>query len=426
MHFLINKLTKNKLFQDSFWSIIGNVFGKGLSLLAGIIIARLLGKEIYGEYGIIKSTLLSLAILSSFGLGYTSTKFIAENKTTYKENINQIIKTCLKTTTISSGILTLILFLFAKDFARYALKAPELYFEIRLTAVFIFFNSISITQIGILAGFGKFKKLAQINTFVGIFTIISSCLLTLAFNFKGALIALVLTQVINFGLNYYYINKERGAYNSNDNSKELEKKILKFSIPIALQEAFYSVITWSFGVLLIRFSTFGELGIYSAAMQWNAMILFIPGILRNVVLSHMSYSKDNKEHGKILNSILIFNLTVTLIISLIFYACSDFITKFYGDNFEGLKQILNITVFTTIFASLSNVYSQAYLSKDKNWLMLGFRVLRDSSILLMTYLLLINSKGSLGALSLAYSTLIMNIAFLILMGIIYKYKIKDL
>ena len=63
-----NRFRNSALLKDSSWSLIGNIVGKGFSLIAGIVVARCLGKEVYGEYGIIKSTLLMIALFSSFGL----------------------------------------------------------------------------------------------------------------------------------------------------------------------------------------------------------------------------------------------------------------------------------------------------------------------------------------------------------------------
>ena len=71
---LYQKIKTNKLAKDSFWSIFGNGLGNLLLLIAGIIIARFLGKDLYGEYGIVKTTMFYIAAFSTFGLGYTSTK----------------------------------------------------------------------------------------------------------------------------------------------------------------------------------------------------------------------------------------------------------------------------------------------------------------------------------------------------------------
>ena len=60
------RLQKSALFKDSMWSLIGSTIGRGLSLVAGILVARFLGKDIYGEYGIIKTTLVYIEIFFSF------------------------------------------------------------------------------------------------------------------------------------------------------------------------------------------------------------------------------------------------------------------------------------------------------------------------------------------------------------------------
>ena len=74
-------IKENTFFKDSFWAVVGNGSGYGLLLLAGIIIARLLGKDLYGEYGFIKTTMFQFAAFATLGLGYTATKFIAQYKT---------------------------------------------------------------------------------------------------------------------------------------------------------------------------------------------------------------------------------------------------------------------------------------------------------------------------------------------------------
>ena len=75
---LVAKLKQSKLFKDSFWAIFGNGLGTALLLIAGIIIARYLGKDVYGEYGVVKTNMFYIAGFSTFGLGLTSTRFIAK------------------------------------------------------------------------------------------------------------------------------------------------------------------------------------------------------------------------------------------------------------------------------------------------------------------------------------------------------------
>lgn len=420
-----NRIRKSELVNDSFWAIFGNVLGKGLSLSAAIIMARILGKEVYGELGIVGGTIGTIIIFSNFGLNYTTTKYIAEYKKNKPELLPQIIKSCQKLTLIFSGVSTLALFLVADYVAVYLLKSPKFGFPLRLIAIGILFGSLCRTQTGILAGFGKFKELAKINTIIGIITFISGILLTYLYNFIGALIALLIMYFTNYLLNRYFIIQQINSTKTNKKENFSVKEILNFSIPVALQEAFYSVITYSFGLLLVQYSTYGEVGLNSAAVYWSAIILFIPGILRNVILSHLASNlSDKKRHTRILRIILFFNFSITLFLSVVVYFLSDYIVLSYGDNFSGLKEVVNISVFTTIFVSMSNVYAQAYMSENKNWLMLIFRILRDSSILIIAYYFIKENGGVNGALSLAKSALFSNIVFLALMSMVYELKLK--
>lgn len=68
----------NSLFVDSIWALTGNAVGKLCALIAGIFVARFLGRDIYGEYSVIRNTLFVIAVFSTLGLGYSATKFIAE------------------------------------------------------------------------------------------------------------------------------------------------------------------------------------------------------------------------------------------------------------------------------------------------------------------------------------------------------------
>jgi O-antigen/teichoic acid export membrane protein len=401
--------------------------GKGLSLLSVVIIARILGKETYGAFGFIINTMISIAILSSFGLGYTSTKYIAENKKTNPGWLFSISKTCQLITLFVSFISSCILFFYADYFAHNVFEQPRLVTAIKFTSFYILLNAIVRTQIGILSGFSDFKGIAKINTVIGIMAL-PLTLLAYFYSLYGALIGVLIIQVLNLVLNLYQIKKNLREFPPPSKSgyeRKTIREILSFSFPVALQEALYSVLAWLSGLLLVKFSTYGEVGLNSAATYWSAVILFVPGILRNVVLSHMSASINDKErHNQVLYRILFFNLAVTTFLSLTVYFFSDFISSLYGENFTGLSNVLSIAVFTTIFSSLSNVYAQAYMSEGKNWLMLFFRLIRDIAILYIAFTLITKAAGENGALSLVTSALVANVLFLILMGGFYELRLK--
>lgn len=410
---LVDRLKGSRLFKDSFWALVGSAAGKGLSLIAGIAVARFLGSEIYGEYGTIKNTLMMIAIFSSLGLGYSATKFIAESRTT--EDNTRIVDThriATYITFVMSGLIALLLIIGAKQVAIW-IEAPHLASALRLSAVAIIFNAVNTTQTGELSGFGAYKELAKNNTIAGIFTFISSIVLTYLYSFDGAIIALIISLAFNALLNKITINKCIGSFDKPKNiDKKYIKDIIKFSIPIALQESLYSITHWGNLIIMVKLANYTEIGLSSAASQWMAVISFIPGALRNVALTHLSASNnDQKRNRDVLKRLLAINFVSTFVPFLIILCLSGWITQWYSESFVGLRAVLNICVFTAVISSLTNVLTQEFMAHGQNWLLFYSRLIRDLCIMVSLYFALLYFGN--GALTGAIVTLIWQLGYLI-------------
>ena len=105
-------------------------------------------------------------------------------------------------------------------------------------------------------------------------------------------------------------------------------------------------------MLLTKYASVGELGLYSAGAQWNSIVLMIPSLLSNVVLSYLSGSvNDEKQHDKMVNRMLLINFATTMIPFVGVYVFANFIASFYGSSFVGLPELMRVMVFTTILES---------------------------------------------------------------------------
>jgi O-antigen/teichoic acid export membrane protein len=418
------RLVNSRLVNDSFWALLGNAIGKGLAFVSGIVVARFLGKDIFGEFSVLKNTLQSFAIFSTLGFGYTATKYIADFKKNNSNQLNQVLRYTTNTTLWFSSVFTLLIAVFAEWISRHILKAPHLTNGLLILAGWVIFYSVSTTQIGILAGFNAFKELAKISFYIGVITFLLTIIFTFFWGLYGALLAVLFSQAVNCFMNKSTIKK----YSPSTpiiRDKKLVKDILYFTFPVAIQEISFVMSIWALSLLLVHYSNYGEVGLYSATLQWTSMILFIPGILRNVVLSHLSSStEDRLRHNRIIKITALFNLLVTLLPALLVFLYSKHIEDIYGESFKGLSPILSIAVFSTIFNSMTNVYTQAYISLGRNWLMLWIRLFRDSALIGLAWYFLIANKGVNGALFLTISILIVHAFYFFVCFIIYSLILK--
>jgi O-antigen/teichoic acid export membrane protein len=422
----ILKLKNSTLFKDSLWALSANVIGQGLALIASICIARMLGKDIFGMYGLIRTSLLSVAAFSTFGLSYTATKFIAEYLNTYPNRLIAIIRNIMQITLTTSCLFAALIFVFSHQVADY-LECPEMFVSIRYLAVIVIFNSISTTQTSILAGFKRFKSVARISSINGIFLFVCSIGLTYYFGLNGALLAILFAQLFNCLQYYIEVKKTIKLLNiKSENTKySVRKELLFFSLPMALQEMISPVFMWISPVIMVKFSNFGELGLYNAAQQWYAILLFIPSALRNVILSNVSANSDNPHtQFHILNRMLLFNLSVVCILALIVFFASGLIERTYGDTFSSMRVILNISVFTAVFVCLNNLFRQFFMAVNRVWGVL-FIYLSSSIttiLLFIAFSVLINDGKS--GMYMALSSLIVQIIFCTIYYFMYNYQIK--
>lgn len=405
----------SKLFRDSFWALFGNSIGKVLALLLGIILANLLGSEDFGKYGLIKNSLFYLSICSTFGLGITGTKYIAQ----YKEEKNKINNICHDILTISvftSGFIAITILIFAEKLT-YLLEMGNMSNILRLSSIAIIFNAINSAQTGILSGFKEFKTISNYNLITGVFTFISGTIFTYFWSLDGAIIALGLSYVVNYFLNAHTLNKIRREFPKKEGVLDYKVQMLKFSLPLAMQEGLLALSSWSIIVVLVKLASYSDYGVYSAAHQWTAAISFIPAILKNVTLSYLSDQQSNKR--VIVKKMIFVNLISSGSFFVIIFIFSGFIARWYGDSFVGVKPVLNILVFSSILGTMGSVFIQELISKSKNWLSFSITFIK-SIIILAVSIGLIKMIGISGAFAIAFGDLSANIIYFSLLVISYK------
>jgi len=424
----ISKLVSQNetFFNGVFWVILGNLFSKGLSLLASIIVARFLGKFAFGEFEMIKSTLTLFGLFSTFGLGYAITTFSSRLTKTTPKKIFSLVSYSKKITLFTSVSCALLLIIFSNWLSIDTLEAPHLSSPLKIASIFIIFNAINVTQTGVLAGLKAFKTVALINFILGVVSFPIMIVSIILFGFYGAILGMVVCIIINYLLNNIFLIKEFKKQNiyKNESSfleKREKKELLLYALPIALGEGFYAITSWGFNTFLIRLSDFGELGIYNAANLLASSILFIPVSLAPLILSFLSsaiiYKKDFKKM-LILNIKL--NIGITLILSLLSTIALPLIIKLYGKSYFGSESCFLILIWTTVLMALNNVYSQVFLSLKLAWGHFYLKIIRQSSIILFCIFFIPIYK----ALGLCISILFGHIINLIISILVVKYKLR--
>ena len=408
---IINKIKSSniglRMASGAFWSFTGTAIAKFIVLIGGILCARILGKEEYGEFGMVRSTITMFVALGTAGLGMTATKYISEFRNRDIDKVGNIYKLTNGFAIITGTVITIIVLLLSKHLAINTLNAPHLISGIRIGALLLFVTILNGAQNGTLAGFENFRAIA-INTFFGS---VMECVLMLLgayyWGVNGAILGFGCGYATLFVLNNISIKKLLKAYSIVTPKFRLNHENLrvlaKFSLPAALSSLMVSPIYWVVRSILVNKSGFGELAVYEAAEQWRIIILFIPGAISHIVLPILSSIRgdDINKFWKVLKLNLLLNAGVAAFLSLLIIPSSSFIMSFYGKGYDNVWPIIILSL-STILSSMASVVGLSISSRSKMWVGFGFNAFWGCMMVTFTYLF--TTKG-FGATGLALSIL---------------------
>ena len=145
------------------WIFLGTVLGQACGLAGSIIAGRLLGKEGFGELGLIRSTISIFFMVAVFGIGMAATKYISEYRQTAKERLGRIIGFTRSANTFFSILCALAIAISAPYLAAKLFNAPQLTYPLILAASIVFLQSVFQAEQGIISGFQSFRELALLN-----------------------------------------------------------------------------------------------------------------------------------------------------------------------------------------------------------------------------------------------------------------------
>ncbi len=273
----------SRLLTGAFWSFLGAVGSRLLSFAAFVVIARVLGKESYGQFGIVQSTVSMFAVFAGFGLGQTATKYVAELRDKEPARAGRIMGMAGMVALTTGAVIALILFISAPWLAKTTLAAPELAPALRIGALILLFEAMNGAQTGALAGFEAFKTTAKISIWTGIASFPAMVVGVYLGGLEGSVCGLLLSRIFNWSLNHLALRREakRAAIPFVFLGTRQDFSVLwQFSLPAMLSGVMVSPTLWLCNAILVNQpGGYAQMGIFQAAATFQQVMLFVGGTL---------------------------------------------------------------------------------------------------------------------------------------------------
>jgi O-antigen/teichoic acid export membrane protein len=314
-------------------------------------------------------------------------------------------------------ILGLLLIVFAPLIAANILRSEGLVNPLRIAGVYLLFNSLTVLQLGVLAGFEAFRAIARINLFMGLITLPVLLTTTYLWALNGTLIGLTMNLIINWFLNRRLIRKksrELGVPLSYRCRTTDIIRLLRFSYPLAIKEIIYSGSGWLCIYLLLIKTNYGEVGVFNSANQLSQLTLVLPASILSVFLSLLASQADNQANvSKLVKKNILFNVIVTTGVGGVIALLGGVIYRFYGVTYAGGELVLYILVAATIPMSIVGALEQVCISKSMPIIVTYFQFIIQF-LIIVSLLVLFYFHSAATSLAFAYL-----IGYLITMGLMY-------
>lgn len=364
-----------RLAKGVFWSIAGAIISRGLMLCATVLVARILGRTVYGELGMIQSTVSMFGTFAGFGLGLSATKYVAEFREKAPERAGRIIALASLVAVFTGGIMALGLVIFAPWLAEHTINAPHLAGPLRICALILFISALNGAQTGALSGFEAFKTITQVNLLVGLVSFPILCAGAYAGGLNGAVFALALNMAFNWLVNHAAIRKQARQYGISLTLTDCKRELpilWKFSLPAVLAGVMVSPVNWICEALLVnQDGGYGEMGIYNAANQWFNILLFLPGMLGSVVLPVLSEQLGRNNTAQSYNTLVLAikaNLLIVAPLAIAGSLASPYIMKLYGESFSSGWPTLVVGLLTAVVVAANAPVGQVLAASGKMWI----------------------------------------------------------
>ncbi|WP_316807676.1 flippase [Pedobacter agri] len=381
----------NKYLKNTGWLM----FGKILSLVVGLFIARYLGPDLFGDLTFGLSLVAILAAIGALGLDTFIIREIIKEPTKRDEILGTSLWLRLITNAAAIPVAMAIYYISHKISKN---PGEPLTIIVGLLALASFFKSFNVID-AYFQSQVQSKYVVQVqNICLIISAVVKLILIYLGFPLIYIVLALVFDGfILALGLVIVYQKRGFNIFDWNFDSIRA-KSLLKQSSPLILSAVMVSIYM-KIDVLMLKEVGSKAVGIYGAAANLSEAWYFIPvAIVTSVFPALINARKTDLERyhkrlGNLYDLLVYICLPVGIFIS---FTANFIIHLLYSNEFEGAGMMLSIHIWSGIFVFLGSASSQ-YLIAEGYTKIAFYRTAAGAIVNILLNLWLIPKYAGVGA-----------------------------
>lgn len=407
----VNSKTRIRLVNGAVWSGLASAASRLFTIIGSFFLARFLGQEGFGEYGVVNSTAAMISGMAGLGIGTTVVKYVAELKRVDPLRAGRILALSSVVTFASAILYGGAYLIFANWLAAKTLAAPHLAPLLKISAITVAFGVINSVQSCSLVGVEQFSVSSVIQITCSLFQTIAVIAASYLWQVTGAVAALAASMILTVVITRAQTAKVWKSYHLSLQWAGALKEwriIVNYSLPAFLGGLSVGPVIWCCNALLAnRPDGYAQLGVFNAANQWQTAVQFLPALLGTAALPIMAERYGQGDYTgsvRIMLKMMLVNFIVIGPICTALCLCSVMIMKAYGPGFASGHWTLCISVGTAALVAILAPIAHYIAASGRMWM--GFTMNLGWAICMLVaswFMVRWGAEGLAGARLVSYS-----------------------
>lgn len=388
-----------RLALAAFWSLVGALFARALSLAATIGASRSLGSELFGRFGFVHNTVSVFALVLGSAIAVTATKRVADYAKTDPARAHREAYLNVLTGGLVGTVSAITLFATAGLLAANALGDPSLTPLLRLSTPLVIFLTVSTIVTGVLGGFERFRLLTVLTAVRGMFLLPLLTIGARVASLRGALIGATVAEAAAAVVSCVCLRRVCGAARAHSSRGGGDiRGVWQVALPAIIGTIVTQLSNWgSTAILVTQMDGYSELGLFMAADRWRQLLLFVPACTAPVVLpllTSLHATRDARGYRTVFNLTMTANAGIVTAGALALLPLSRTEMRFFGPGYEAGSTVLRLLVIGTIPVVLNTALGQILVSLDRMWWRCAADVILSTLLMLLAWILIPRFDGA--------------------------------
>ncbi len=364
------KTVRQRLASGVAYNFIAAAFAQGSTFIANVLLSRLLGKSLFGEYSVVQVTLATIANASLLSMSSVTNKYVAEFRSKDRELASRALTLCSSIST-SMGLLGLLgTALLSNVIAASIMRDPRLGIPLALGSIFVFAQNRALLFSAFLAGLEEYRRYAIAAVWSGIAYVVAVYSGASIGGVNGAALGLSIAATI-FWIALWWMGRKAIQEHGLTRIKHFdafEKDLLiRFAVPAVVCGYVLLPCGWLLPTFLYRQWGADESALYADATSFRLLVLAFPLVLSSVGLSVLNNTMGTKDYAlthRITTAVLVGFTTLMLLIIAVF---GREILGIFGAHYSPAYPVLLVLAPSAVFEAFSTAMRNRINAQRLMW-----------------------------------------------------------